>query len=404
MRKRDYYRKIWIDFNEEKNLILVSGPRQAGKTTLAKDIASEESVSLYFNYDIPANKARILTNPTFFEGVDRKKGDLPLIILDEIHKYMDWKNYLKGIYDGYADEFRFLVTGSGRLELSRKKGDALAGRYLHFHLYPFTIGEIFASSIGMKNISILADIPEQSAIAQEAWETMFHVSGFPEPFLKGTKLKYRRWTKSYHSQVIRDDIRDEFAVRQVDTMEALYFLLSKCVGSPFSSSNHARTLKISHKTVSSWITVFERFFLVFKIRPYSKRISRSLVKEPKIYFYDYCRVQDEALRFENMVAVELNRAVTLWNDYGLGEYELWYLRNKEKEEIDFLITENANPLFMVEAKLSETAISPHLIKFQNILHIPAIQLVNKKNVARKIRNGPDKIIITSAANWLPCLN
>lgn len=404
MRKRDYFRKIWADFNEEKNLILVSGPRQAGKTTFAKDIASKEPVSLYFNYDIPANKARLLTNPTFFEEVDRKKGDLPLIILDEIHKYVDWKNYLKGIYDGYADEFRFLVTGSGRLELSRKKGDALAGRYLHFHLYPFTIGEIFASSMGMENINILTDIPEQNAIAQEAWETMFHVSGFPEPFLKGVKLKYRRWAKSYHSRVIRDDIRDEFAVRQVDTMEALYFLLSECVGNPFSSSNHARTLKVSHKTVSSWITVFERFFLVFKIRPYSKRISRSLVKEPKLYFYDYCRVRDEALRFENMVAVELNRAVTLWNDFGLGEYELWYLRNKEKEEVDFLITENANPLFMIEAKLLDTTISPHLVKFQNILRIPAIQLVNKKNVARKIRNGPDTILVASAADWLSGLN
>jgi predicted AAA+ superfamily ATPase len=404
MRKRDYFRKIWADFNEEKNLILVSGPRQAGKTTFAKDIASKEPVSLYFNYDIPANKARLLTNPTFFEEVDRKKGDLPLIILDEIHKYVDWKNYLKGIYDGYADEFRFLVTGSGRLELSRKKGDALAGRYLHFHLYPFTIGEIFASSMGMENINILTDIPEQNAIAQEAWETMFHVSGFPEPFLKGTKLKYRRWTKSYHSQVIRDDIRDEFAVRQVDKMEALYFLLSECAGNPFSSSNHARTLKVSHKTVSSWITVFERFFLVFKIRPYSKRISRSLVKEPKLYFYDYCLIRDEALRFENMVAVELNRAVTLWNDFGLGEYELWYLRNKEKEEVDFLITENANPLFMVEAKLLDTTISPHLVKFQNILRIPAIQLVNKKNVARKIRNGPDRILVASAADWLSGLN
>jgi len=217
-------------------------------------------------------------------------------------------------------------------------------------------------------------------------------------------LKYRRWSKSYHSQVIRDDIRDEFAVRQVDTMEALYFLLSECAGNPFSSSNHARTLKVSHKTVSSWITVFERFFLVFKIRPYSKRISRSLVKEPKLYFYDYCRVRDEALRFENMVAVELNRAVTLWNDFGLGEYELWYLRNKEKEEVDFLITENANPLFMIEAKLLDTTISPHLVKFQNILRIPAIQLVNKKNVARKIRNGPDTILVASAADWLSGLN
>ena len=404
MQRRDYLKKIWSDFNAEKNLILVSGPRQAGKTTFAKDIASTEPVSLYFNYDIPANKARILTNPTFFEEVDRKKGNLPLIILDEIHKYIDWKNYLKGIYDGYADEFRFLVTGSGRLELSRKKGDALAGRYLHFHLYPFTIGEIFASSIGMEDVSIITEIPEQSAIAQEAWETMFRVSGFPEPFLKGTKLKYRRWANSYHSQVIRDDIRDEFAVRQVDTMEALYFLLSECVGSPFSFSNHARTLKISHKTVSSWIKVFEQFFLVLKIRPYSKRISRSLVKEPKIYFYDYCRIRDEALRFENMVAIELSRAVTHWNDFGLGEYELWYLRNKQKEEVDFLVTENANPLFMVEAKLSETSVSPHLSKFQKILHVPAIQLINQKNVGRKIRNGHDTILVASAANWLSCLN
>ena len=404
MQRRDYLKKIWSDFNAEKNLILVSGPRQAGKTTFAKDIASTEPISLYFNYDIPANKARILTNPTFFEEVDRKKGNLPLIILDEIHKYIDWKNYLKGIYDGYADEFRFLVTGSGRLELSRKKGDALAGRYLHFHLYPFTIGEIFASSIGMEDVSIITEIPEQSAIAQEAWETMFRVSGFPEPFLKGTKLKYRRWANSYHSQVIRDDIRDEFAVRQVDTMEALYFLLSECVGSPFSFSNHARTLKISHKTVSSWIKVFEQFFLVLKIRPYSKRISRSLVKEPKIYFYDYCRIRDEALRFENMVAIELSRAVTHWNDFGLGEYKLWYLRNKQKEEVDFLVTENANPLFMVEAKLAETSVSPHLVKFQNILHIPAIQLINQKNVGRKIRNGHDTILVASAANWLSCLN
>lgn len=396
MRERGYYKKIWADFNEDKNLILVSGARQAGKTTFAKDIVTEEPSSLYFNYDIPANKARILTDPTFFEELDRKKEILPLIILDEIHKYADWKNYLKGIYDGYADEFRFLVTGSGRLELSRKKGDALAGRYLHFHLFPFTIGEIFASSMGLENVANLTDIPEQSAIAREAWDTMFKVSGFPEPFIKGTKLKYRRWSRSYHSQVIRDDIRDEYAVRQVDTMEALYFLLSEYVGNPFSSSNHARTLKISHKTVASWITVFERFFLVFRIRPYSKRISRSLVKEPKIYFYDYCRVQDEALRFENMVAVELNRAVTIWNDFGLGEYKLWYLRNKEKEEVDFLVTENANPLFMIEAKLSDTTISPHLVKFQSILRIPAIQLVNKKNVARKVRKGCATILIASA--------
>jgi predicted AAA+ superfamily ATPase len=165
-------------------------------------------------------------------------------------------------------------------------------------------------------------------------------------------------------------------------------------------SNHARTLTVSHKTVSAWVTVFERFFLVFKIRPYSKKISRSLVKEPKLYFYDYCRVRDEALRFENMVAVELNRAVTLWSDFGFGEYKLWYLRNKGKEEIDFLITENGNPKFMVEAKFSDPTVSPNLIKFQNALQIPAVQLVNQPNIARKIRNDNNHIIVASAADWL----
>ncbi|RKX56640.1 MAG: ATP-binding protein, partial [Thermodesulfobacteriota bacterium] len=126
MIKRNYYKKIWADFDKEKHLVLVSGPRQAGKTTFAKDIALQEPVSLYFNYDIPGNKIKILQNPTFFEEVDREKGKLPLIILDEIHKYRNWKNYLKGVYDGYSDEFRFLATGSGRLELSRKKGNSLA--------------------------------------------------------------------------------------------------------------------------------------------------------------------------------------------------------------------------------------------------------------------------------------
>ncbi len=405
MEKRIYYRNIWAEFDSEKNMILISGPRQAGKTTLAKSIAAEEPASFYFNYDIQANKARLLENPAFFEEeADRKKDSLPLIILDEIHKYRDWKNYLKGIYDGYADEFRFLITGSGRLELSRRKGDSLAGRYLHFHLHPFTIGEMFASGIGLAENNRLLEIPEKTRDAQEAWETMFHVSGFPEPFLKGAKVTYRRWAHTYHSQVIRDDIRDEFAVRQVDAMETLYAMLSRCAGSPFSASNLAQTLKVSHKTVSSWIDIFDRFFLVFRLRPFSKQLSRSLVKEPKIYFYDYCRIPDEGFRFENMVAVELYRATTLWKDFGLGDYELWYMRNKDKQEVDFLVTEGGRPQFMVEAKLTDTAVSPHLIKFQNILNIPAIQLVNKRDTARRIKNGSNTILIVSAANWLPALN
>jgi predicted AAA+ superfamily ATPase len=146
MMERIYYKNIWAEFDNEKAMVLISGGRQTGKTTLAKDIASKAAVSLYFNYDVPVNKAKILTYPAFFEEVDRNKGEKPLIILDEVHKYKEWKNYLKGIYDGYSDGFRFLVTGRGRLDLSQKRGDSLAGRYFHFHLFPFTVGEMFNSS------------------------------------------------------------------------------------------------------------------------------------------------------------------------------------------------------------------------------------------------------------------
>jgi predicted AAA+ superfamily ATPase len=233
---------------------------------------------------------------------------------------------------------------------------------------------------------------------------MYHVSGFPEPFANGTKVKYRRWAKTYHNQIIRDDIRNEFAVRDIDKMETLYQMLSNHIGSPFSAMKFARALKVSHNTISSWISVFERFFLLLRIRPYSNRIKRSLLRDPKLYFYDYCRISDDAFRFENMVAVELSRATTLWNDIGFGEYELWYLRNKEKEEVDFLVTDNSKPLFMVEAESSKTEITPALLKFQNALNIPAIQLVNKPDIARKITNGANEILVVSAAAWLSGLN
>ena len=128
-----------------------------------------------------------------------------------------------------------------------------------------------------------------------------------------------------------------------------------------------------------------------------------LMREYKASIVSICRTAN-SLRIENMVAVELSRAVTLWTDFGFGEYQLWYLRNKEKQEVDFLVTENAKPLFMVEAKFSDVSVSPNLIKFQNALSVPAIQLVHQQNVARKIKNKKNVIIVANAANWLAGLN
>ena len=105
-----------------------------------------------------------------------------------------------------------------------------------------------------------------------------------------------------------------------------------------------------------------------------------------------------------MVAVELNRAVTLWRDFGLGDFQLWYLRNKEKQEVDFLVTEGPKPRFMVEAKLSDPAVGPQLKRFQDMLDVPAIQLVHQRPVGRRIKDGDNTIIVANAADWLARLH
>lgn len=404
MKTRGYYESFWRELDREKEMIFLSGPRQAGKTTLARKLGREVGEGIYFNYDLPTDKVRLAKNPVFFEEIDRTGPEAPLVILDEIHKFKDWKNYLKGVYDGHADRFRFLVTGSGRLDLLTNEGDALAGRFLRFRMFPFTLGELFTERPRERGFEELLSPPGTVDGGQaEALDTLISCSGFPEPFLKGNERSYRRWAGAYHRQIVRDDIRDIMAVRSLSAVETLYALMPERVGSPLSIASLTGLVRASHKTVSGWLDVFERLYLMFKIRPYSTRVSRSLLREPKYYFYDWCQISDPGARFENLVAVELFRATMAWTDYGLGEFELFYLRTKDGMEVDFLVAQDHHPLFMVEVKCSDTHVSQGLRKMQDMLEIPAIQLVNRRGTNRVIRNGGHRILVLDACTWLSLL-
>ena len=104
-----------------------------------------------------------------------------------------------------------------------------------------------------------------------------------------------------------------------------------------------------------------------------------------------------------MAALELWRAVSNWNDLGLGDFGLHYVRNKEKEEVDFLITNNHNPLLLVETKLSDDTPSKSLLKFQTVLNVPAVQLVNKPDIYKIISNHGSQTLIITACRWLSIL-
>ncbi len=402
MESRDLYVSIWRDLAAEKSMIFLAGPRQSGKTTLAQIISRTFANNLYFCWDISEHRKRLIENPTFFEAVERKDPSTPLVVFDEIHKYKDWKNYLKGVYDQFHGSYQFLVSGSGRLDIYQKGGDSLAGRYFLFHLWPFTVAEL-----GRRNVPIEELIRNPLRISmgkkeelKEIWSGLSTLSGFPEPYLSGRLTTYRRWTNAYAQQLIREDVRDLTGIKSVGDMELLYLLLPSKVGSPISIPSLAGDLRVSYNSVRSWLAVFERFYLVFSLAPWTQKIARAIQKERKIYLFDVPRIEESSARFENMVALELWRAVTSWNDMGHGLFSLHFIKNKEQQEVDFLIAKERKPFLLVEAKMSEGQPSPALKKFQRALNIPAVQLIEESDGYKMLSNGSQSILVAPAYQWL----
>jgi len=244
---------------------------------------------------------------------------------------------------------------------------------------------------------------ERAEELQQFWSNLSELSGFPEPYLSGRKTTYRRWSNVYSQQLIREDIRDITGIKSIGELETLYHLLPPKIGNPISVPALSRDLKVSYNTVRSWLLTFERFFLIFNLTPWTRRIARAIQKEQKVYLWDAARIKEPAARFENMVAIELYRAVSLWSDMGYGSYSLHFIKNKEQQEVDFLIADDHEPVVLVEAKLSDMQPSSTLIKFQNALKVPALQLVNEASGFRKISNGAQTILVAPASQWLAML-
>ena len=405
MKTRLAYQRLWKDLSAEKSMIFLSGPRQVGKTTFMQEIiAPSYPHTSYFNWDILDNKKTLLQDPYFFQSVDIEGPGRPLVILDEIHKYRQWKNYLKGVYDKFHDRFSFAILGSGRLDISKRAGDAMTGRFLEMHLFPFTAAELSSSDTEiqqfLKDPFSGMDFPDASQSAS-VWKELFNLGGFPEPFLSGKESTWRRWSANYGRQIIREDIRSMNEIRRIDDIETLFSLLSARAGSPISINNLATDLQVSFPAVKNWLDLFDFFYLTFRISPWTKKVSRAILKEKKLYLFNYPLIADAAARFENMVALELLRAVRSWNEWGWGDFGLHYLRNKEKKEVDFLLTKDHAPLLLIETKLTDTTPAPALLEFQSVFKIPAIQLVHTPGTVRRIISGKSgRQGVFSASRWL----
>lgn len=357
-------------------MVFLGGPRQVGKTTLAKELLKKDFSGKYFNWDSSSGRKCILAEDWHYED--------KLIVLDEIHKYPKWKNLIKGFYDTQKEERSFLITGSARLDLYRRGGDSLLGRYHYWRLHPFTLSEL---------------PPKMSKT--EAFTRLMNVGGFPEPFLDNDPREARRWREERYDRIIKDDIRDLENVKDVQSMSLLLQLLRERVGGLIVVSNLAQDLQVSPTTVSKWIEIFEKMYLIFTLRTYTKNLPRALTKPFKVYFFDNADViGDEGARFENLVASHLLKKCHFHQDYTGEKWELGYLRDKEHHEVDFIISRDGKIQELVETKWSDGNVSPSLLYFAEKLKVPkAVQLV--ANGRKTFSKG--KLLQTSPLDYLTVL-
>jgi len=369
--KRIYETLITEHFSGNRQMVFLSGARQVGKTTTALAVMPG---ARYFNYDNEDDASMIIG------GVNRVAADLNVqipanerheVIFDEIHKYPRWKNFIKGFFDTHGSGRSVIVTGSARLTVYRRGGDSLVGRYFPFTIHPLSVREATGAAVNLDSVfQKPADIPT------DVIGTLLDFGGFPEPFLKAGRRFYNNWQLTRKEQIYREDLRDLSRVHDVRQIQVLGELLAARVGAQTVLASLANELRVKNDTVKMWIDLLESLHVCFQIQPWSKNVANSLRKQPKIYLWDWSIAADTGARKENFVASHLLKAVHWWNACGLGNFALYYLRDKQKHEVDFLIARDDKPFVMVEVKSSShNRINPNIEYFQKTLKAPyAFQL------------------------------
>lgn len=371
---RIYKDVIKEHLENDSQMVFLAGPRHVGKTTLAQESASLTNHFQYFNWDNLAQRKQLIDNANgIFEAIDLKKikNKKAITVFDEIHKYKKWRIFIKGLYDTYRERTRIVVPESSPLNIDKKFSDSLMGRYFLYRIHPLSIGEI----IHQKAPKDLFLRPP-SEIKRSQMNNLLNFGGFPDPYLKKNKRYYNQWQLLRREQLFKGDIRDLTQIQDLPLMEVLYEFLHEQASQLLSYNSLSKKLMLSSPTIKSWINIFEELYYCFKIKPWHKNITRSLIKEPKLYLYDWSQIQDKGQKIENFVASHLLKAVHFWTDVGLGSFELYFLRDRNKREVDFLLTQDKKPWILIEVKSSENKnLSDSLPYFQKHTQAPfALQL------------------------------
>lgn len=369
------YKKVIQDhFSRNRQMLFFFGPRQVGKTTSSLSAISPEE---YLNWDNEAHRAIILGGPEVVArhfGILQLQTPLPLVVFNEIHKYRHWKRFLKDFFDTYENHVRIIVIGSARLDVYKRGGDSMMGRYFLYRLHPLSVRELVDPAIPQTLLS--------SPLPSPDFEVLLEYGGFPEPFVQRNSRFAHQWRKLRLDLLLKEDLRDLTKIQDLGQIELLAKLLTHQAGQLVDYTGLANAVKVSSPTVQRWMKTLSSLYYCFTIQPWSRNISKSLLKQPKVYLWDWTIAQDPGARNENFVASHLLKATQFWSDAGFGDFGLYYLRDTAKREVDFLVTKNDEPWFLVEVKTSGKGLSPSLYYFQEQTKSPfAFQVAIEKPFA-----------------------
>ncbi|MCY4523473.1 MAG: AAA family ATPase [Halobacteriovoraceae bacterium] len=359
-----------VEKDLKKKMVFIGGARQVGKATLAQSLIKrfQDGHPAYLNWDLDEDRRKIRSKQW-------PKSE-PLIVLDEIHKYKNWRNFVKGIFDSLKQTHSFLITGSARLDHFRRGGDSMLGRYFYYRLHPYSLPEL---GYGKTNLELL-----------------FKYGGFPEPLLERNAKTLKRWHMGRLSHLVRSDLRDLENVKEIDKIEVLAEELPFKVGSPLSYNSLAEDLEVSPKTAKRWVEMLDSLYYCFRIPPYGSAKIRAVKKEQKLYLWDWSQIEEKGIRFENMTACLLLKFCHYHTDANGEKMELRYIRDTNRREIDFIVIKNKKPLFAVECKLKGNPFSRNIQYFKERMSIPSFYQISLDGVEKQIAKG---IISTSFSRF-----
>lgn len=391
-------------------MAFISGPRQCGKTTLAKNMLRQAKDGAYFNWDEKQFRQAWTKHPLgLIQQVlnDHQSNKTPLIVLDEIHKSKGWKQNIKGVYDSIEQDIDIVVTGSAKLNVYRRGSDSLLGRYYHFRLHPFSVKELLAKHPEIHHLNLINTLlkqPKGSPLATAMLDKLWQYGPFPEPLFAEDKRVLTLWQKDRVERLVREDLRDLSRIQELSQIEMLVSLLPDRAAGVLSINALREDLEVAYATMKLWVEYLKQIYYLYELKPYSTSITRSLKKEGKLYLWDWSEIEQPGPRFENLIANHLLKYAHYLSDSGEAKVSLHYLKNRQKQEIDFLLVKDNKPWLPIEVKLADSRPSANWdVYLQQLPCKVGVQVVQTPDVYQHCYLKHGEVIVISAATFLSCL-